>query len=50
VIYILFAEVAPAVALTDTDAHPEYMIPITPDSVEEDDLTIKIKVRLNFEH
>lgn len=39
-----FSDLNPTTASTDTDPHPEFMIPKTPDSVEEDDLTIKMKV------
>ncbi|WAR19423.1 PLCB4-like protein, partial [Mya arenaria] len=33
----------PTKASTDTDPHPEYMMAKTPDSIEEDELSIKVK-------
>lgn len=33
----------PTLASTDTDPHPEFTLPKTPDSVEEDDINLKVK-------
>ncbi|XP_060577835.1 1-phosphatidylinositol 4,5-bisphosphate phosphodiesterase beta-4-like isoform X1 [Ruditapes philippinarum] len=36
-------DINPTPASTDTDPHPEYMISKIPDSIEEDDISLKVK-------
>ena len=43
---MVFSDLDPTKPSTDTDPHPEreFMLVKTPDSIEEDDLSIKVKV------
>jgi hypothetical protein len=42
--YCFISDINPTPASTDTDPHPEYMISKIPDSIEEDDISLKVKV------
>lgn len=50
VVLLLIADLNPTTASTDTDPHPEFVMPKTPDSVEENDLALKMKVRVVAMH